>query len=80
MMAQKALVSVIQEGCIHGVTARKVDELVKAMGLDDVVKSEVARICFQLDEMVSRFRNRPLGGPYPLLVGRRNVTQKLSRI
>ncbi|MBX5476888.1 MAG: IS256 family transposase [Clostridia bacterium] len=59
--AEQALVSVIQEAYVHGVSTRKVDELVQAMGLEGVSKSEVSRLCAELDQMVEAFRNRPLG-------------------
>ena len=59
-MAEKAIVSVIQEAYIHGVSTRKVDELVRAMGLDGVDKSAVSRLCSDLDEVVNRFRTRAL--------------------
>ena len=64
-MAEKAIVSVIQEAYVHGVSTRKVDELVKAMGLDGVDKSAVSRLCLELDEVVNRFRTGTLEGPYP---------------
>lgn len=55
--AEKALVAVMQEAYVHGVSTRKVDELVRALGLDGVSKSEVARLCAELDERMERFRN-----------------------
>jgi len=58
--AERALLSVIQEAYVQGVSTRKVDELVKSLGLEGVSKSEVSRICKELDEVVERFRNRPL--------------------
>ncbi|MGE5483842.1 MAG: IS256 family transposase [Ignavibacteriales bacterium] len=64
-MTEKAIVSVIQEAYIHGVSTRKVDELVRAMGLDGVDKSAVSRLCSDLDEVVNRFRTRGLEGAYP---------------
>lgn len=66
-MTEKAIVSGIQEAYIHGVNTRKVDELVRALGLDGVDTSEVSRVCVQLDGVVERFRSRPLEGPYPYL-------------
>lgn len=66
-MTEKAIVSVIQEAYIHGVSTRKVDELVRALGLDSVDKSEVSRVCAQLDGVVERFRSRLIEGPYPYL-------------
>jgi transposase-like protein len=56
---------VIQEAYVHGVSTRKVDDLVKALGLDGISKSEVSRICGELDPIVDAFRNRPITGGYP---------------
>lgn len=50
---------------VHGVSTRKVDDLVKALGMSGISKSRVSELCEQLDEEVERFRNRPLEGPYP---------------
>ncbi|PZN03822.1 MAG: IS256 family transposase, partial [Bacillota bacterium] len=58
--AERALVAVVQEAYVQGVSTRKVDELVRALGLDGVSKSEVSRLCAELDERMERFRNRPL--------------------
>jgi len=63
--AEKALVSVIQEAYIHGTSTRKVDELVRALGMSGVSKSEVSRLCSKLDEKAQAFRDRPLEGEYP---------------
>jgi putative transposase len=63
--AERALSAVVQEAYVHGVSTRKVEELVKALGMDGVSKSQVNRICEELDEEVERFRTRPLEGPYP---------------
>src|SRR5690606_38592988 len=63
--AERALLSVIQEAYGHGVSTRKVDDLVQALGLEGVSKSEVSRICQELDEKMAQFRNRPLDGEYP---------------
>ncbi|WPD18843.1 IS256 family transposase [Thermaerobacter composti] len=65
--AERALVAVVQEAYVQGVSTRKVDELVRALGLDGVSKSEVSRLCAELDERMERFRNRPLEGEYPYL-------------
>lgn len=65
--AEKALVAVVQEAYVHGVSTRKVDELVQALGLGGISKSEVSRLCAELDEHVEAFRNRPLVGRYPYL-------------
>ena len=63
--AEQALLTVVQEAYVHGVSTRKVDDLVKALGLDGISKSEVSRICGELDPVVEAFRTRPLGGEYP---------------
>ena len=63
--AEHALLAVVQEAYVHGVSTRKVDELMKALGLDGVSKSEVSRICAELDPLVEAFRTRPLVGAHP---------------
>jgi transposase-like protein len=65
--AEQALLTVVQEAYVHGVSTRKVDDLVKALGLDGMSKSEVSRICAELDPLVDAFRTRPLTGEYPYL-------------
>ncbi len=62
---EKALLSVVQEAYVHGVSTRKVDDLVRALGIEGISRSEVSRICAALDERMEAFRNRPLGGEYP---------------
>lgn len=64
-LTEKALLSVVQEAYVHGVSTRKVDDLLRSLGLDGISKSEVSRICMELDEGVERFRHRPLEGDYP---------------
>jgi putative transposase len=64
--SEQALVSVVQEAYVAGVSTRKVDQVVESLGLR-ISKSEVSRICQGLDEQVEAFRNRPLGGRYPYL-------------
>jgi putative transposase len=64
--AEQALVAVVQEAYVAGVSTRKVDQVVESLGLR-VSKSEVSRICQGLDEQVDAFRNRPLEGRYPYL-------------
>lgn len=63
----RALWAVIMEAYVHGVSTRKVDDLVVALGIDaGVSKSEVSRICRELDDIVAAFRDRPLGHiPFP---------------
>ena len=65
--AERALAAVVQEAYVHGVSTRKVDELVKALGMGGISKSRVSELCEELDEEVERFRSRPLEGPYPYL-------------
>lgn len=64
---EQALVSVIQEAYINGVSTRKVDRLVEAMGLQGCSKDTVSRLCRELDEAGEAFRHRPLEGPCPYL-------------
>jgi putative transposase len=66
-MAEKALAAVIQEAYIHGVSTRSVDELVKAMGMTGISKSQVSRLCGEIDERVHAFLDRPLEGEWPYL-------------
>jgi putative transposase len=63
--AERALSAVVQEAYVHGVSTRKVDELVKALGMGGISKSRVSELCEELDEEVERFRSRPLEGAYP---------------
>lgn len=65
--AERALVAVIQQAYVQGVSTRKVDELVQALGLVGVDKSAVSRMCRELDEVVEQFRERPLHANYPYL-------------
>jgi putative transposase len=63
--AEKALVAVVAECYIRGVSTRRVDGLVKTLGIEGLSKSQVSRMAGELDEMVAEFRNRPLdAGPY----------------
>jgi len=63
--AERALVAVIAQCYVEGVSTRRVDDVVKAMGIDGISKSQVSELAKSLDAMVSAFRNRPLdGGPY----------------
>ncbi len=65
--AEKALAAVIQEAYIQGVSTRSVDELVKAMGMSGISKSQVSRLCTEIDERVNAFLNRPIEGDWPYL-------------
>ena len=60
--SEKALVAVIQEAWIGGVSTRRVDELVQAMGLSGISKSQVSKLCKDIDERVHAFLDRPLVG------------------
>ena len=63
--AERALLAVVQEAYVHGVSTRKVDDLLRALGLDGMSKSEVSRICAELDTEVAAFRSRGLEGEHP---------------
>jgi len=63
--AERALVSVVADCYLRGVSTRRVDKLVKTLGIEGISKSEVSRMAAELDEVVAEFRNRPLdAGPY----------------
>jgi transposase-like protein len=64
-MAEKALTAVIQEAYIQGISTRSVDDLVKAMGMEGVSKSQVSRLCGEIDERVDVFLTRPIEGDWP---------------
>src|SRR3954447_20338366 len=66
-MAEKALTAVIQEAYIQGVSTRSVDDLVKAMGMSGISKSQVSRLCEEIDERVNTFLTRPIEGDWPYL-------------
>src|SRR3954451_24221752 len=66
-MSEKALTAVIQESYVHGISTRSVDERVKAMGMDGISKSQVSRLCAEIDERVQTFLRRPIEGEWPYL-------------
>ena len=66
-VSEKALVAVIQEAWIGGVSTRRVDELVQAMGLSGISKSTVSKLCKEIDERVNAFLERSLEGEWPYL-------------
>jgi len=66
-MAEKALTAVIQEAYVQGVSTRSVDDLVKAMGMDGISKSQVSRLCGEIDERVQAFLTRPIEGEWPYI-------------
>ena len=65
--AEKALLAVVQQAYVEGVSTRRVDDLLRALGLTGIDKSKVSRICKELDGVVEEFRNRPLEGEYPYM-------------
>ncbi len=66
-MAEKALTAVIQEAYIQGISTRSVDDLVKAMGMTGISKSQVSRLCEEIDGRVKAFLDRPIEGDWPYL-------------
>src|SRR6201999_1546945 len=66
-MAEKALSAVVQEAYIQGVSTRSVDDLVQAMGMSGISKSQVSRLCAEIDDKVKAFLNRPIEGDWPYL-------------
>ncbi|GLK29705.1 hypothetical protein GCM10017608_36440 [Agromyces luteolus] len=66
-LAEQALAAVVQEAWINGVSTRKVDELVQAMGMTGISKSQVSELCKGIDERVESFLNRPIEGEWPYL-------------
>ena len=66
-LAEKALTAVIQEAYIQGISTRSVDELVKAMGMGGISKSQVSRLCEEIDVRVKAFLDRPIEGDWPYL-------------
>jgi len=66
-LAEKALTAVIQEAYIQGISTRSVDDLVKAMGMSGISKSQVSRLCEEIDERVQAFLDRPIEGEWPYL-------------
>ena len=66
-MAEKALTAVIQEAYIQGISTRSVDDLVQAMGGSGISKSQVSRLCEEIDARVHAFLDRPIEGDWPYL-------------
>jgi putative transposase len=64
---EQAIVAVVMEAYINGVSTRKVDRLVEQLGIQGMDKDRVSRLCRDLDEHVEQFRTRPLQGAYPYL-------------
>jgi putative transposase len=66
-MAEKALTAVIQEAYIQGISTRSVDDLVKALGMSGISKSQLSRLCEEIDERVKAFLDRPIEGDWPYI-------------
>ena len=64
-MSEQALVAVVQEAYVKGVSTRKVDDLVQALGMSGISKSQVSKLCGELDERVQSFLKRELTGQWP---------------
>ena len=85
--AEKALAAVIQEAYIQGVSTRSVDALVQSMGMIGISKSQVSRLCEEIDEKLQAFLTRPIEGDWPYLwidatyvcQGARGRTDRLGR-
>ncbi|MGE5722938.1 MAG: transposase, partial [Sphingomonadales bacterium] len=69
-MAEKVLTAVIQEAYIQGISTRSVDDLVKAMGMSGISKSQVSRLCEEIDQRVKAFLDRPIEGDWPAALSR----------
>src|ERR1700741_1430702 len=65
--AEKALTAVIQEAYVQGISTRSVDDLGRAMGMEGISKSQVSRLCAEIDERVQTFLTRPIEGDWPYL-------------
>src|SRR3954464_5138475 len=66
-LAEKALTAVVQEAYVQGISTRSVDDLVRAMGMEGISKSQVSRLCGEIDERVQDFLSRPIEGEWPYL-------------
>src|SRR4051795_8595483 len=66
-LAEKALTAVIQEAYVQGISTRSVDDLVKALGMSGISKSQVSRLCEEIDDKVKAFLDRPIEGNWPYL-------------
>ncbi len=65
--SEQALVAVVQEAYVKGVSTRKVDDLVQALGMTGISKSQVSRLCGELDARVSAFLEREIAGVWPFV-------------
>ena len=74
-LAEKAIAAVVQEAYVHGVSTRSVDELVRALGMDGISKSQVSRLCEEIDEKVKPFLGRPIEGDWPYRLAGRHLPE-----
>ena len=74
-LAEKALTAVVQEAYVHGVSTRSVDDLVKAMGMTGISKSQVSRLCEEIDEKVKAFLEPPDRGRLAVSLDRRDLRE-----
>jgi hypothetical protein len=77
-MAEKALTAVIQEAYIQGISTRSVDDLVKAMGMSGISKSQISRLCEEIDVKVKAFLDRPIEGEWRSAGNRGSIHDFLS--
>ena len=77
--AEKAMTAVIQEAYIQGVSTRSVDDLVKTMGLTGISRSQVSRLCAEIDERVHAFSEPAAGRRMALSLDRRDLPQSAAR-
>ena len=77
--AERALLAVVQEAYLNGISTRRVDDLVRALGIDGISKSEVSRMCGALDAEVETFRGRSLAGEARSQSGRRRWASLAAR-
>ena len=78
--AERAIVSVVMEAYVNGVSTRKVDRLVEQLGISGMTKDRVSGLCRGLDESVEAFRDRPLEGELPYLwLDAKHLTDEIAR-
>jgi len=65
--SEQAIIAVVSEAYVNGVSTRKADRLVEQLGIDGMTKDRVSALCRALDEQLEPFRQRPLEGAYPYL-------------
>ena len=78
-MSEKALTAVIQGAYIQGISTRSVDDLVKALGMEGISKSQVSRLCEEIDDRVHAFLDRPDRGRLALRLARCDLREGAPR-